>query len=130
MQRRYREAAEAQENALKQAAARQENMARQSDDPLEQYRARRRADLLELEARVIKNEQALAAGTSPELEEQRNLADRAEADFAEIQHLLDDGNVSRLDALRLNNDFRRIGPEARPNCAQRAHQHRSTTAIL
>ena len=33
------------------------------------------------------------------------------ADFAEIKQLLDDGNVSRLDALRLNNDFRRIGPE-------------------
>ena len=35
----------------------------------------------------------------------------AQADFAEIKQLLDDGNVSRLDALRLNNDFRRIGPE-------------------
>ena len=72
-------------------------MARQSKDPLEQYRARRRADLLELEARVIKNEQAQAAGTSPSLGEQRNLVYCAEADFAEIKQLLDDGNVSRLD---------------------------------
>jgi potassium efflux system protein len=39
------------------------------------------------------------------------LADRAANDFARIKQLLDDGNVSRLDALRLNNDFRRIGPE-------------------
>ncbi|MGC8638420.1 MAG: hypothetical protein ACP5XB_00915, partial [Isosphaeraceae bacterium] len=56
-------------------------------------------------------EQALATGNSPALEEQRALADRAEADFAEIKRLLADGEVSRLDALRLTNDFRRIGPE-------------------
>jgi hypothetical protein len=111
MQRRYREVAELQQRALERAAATQENVARQSDDPLEQYRARRRAEILDLEARVIKNEQALAAGTHPALEEQRALADRAEADFAQIKQLLDDGDVSRLDALRLNNDFRRIGPE-------------------
>ena len=111
MQLRYREAAELQEHALKQAAATQENMARQSDDPLEQYRARRRAEILELEARVVKNEQTLAAGAHPALEEQHALADRAVADFVQIKQLLDDGNVSRLDALRLNNDFRRIGPE-------------------
>jgi potassium efflux system protein len=111
MQIRYREAAEAQQRALQQAAAAQESMARQADDPLEQYRARRRADILELEARVVKNEQALAAGKDLALEEQHALADQAEADFVEIKKLLADGNVSRLDALRLNNDFRRIGPE-------------------
>jgi hypothetical protein len=111
MQLRYREAAENEQQALRQAAATQENMARQADDPLEQYRARRRAELLELEARVVKNEQTLAAGTHPALEEERALADRAEADFEQIKHLLADGDVSRLDALRLNNDFRRIGPE-------------------
>ncbi len=111
MQLRYREAAEQQQLALKQAAATQESMARQGDDPLEQYRARRRAEILELEARVVKNEQTLAAGTDLAPEEQHALADRAEADFEEIKKLLADGNVSRLDALRLNNDFRRIGPE-------------------
>jgi len=81
------------------------------DDPLEQYRARRRAEILELEARVVKNEQALTVDAHPALEEQHALADRAEADFVQIKQLLVDGNVSRLDALRLNNDFRRIGPE-------------------
>jgi len=111
MQLRYREAAELQQRTLKQAAATQESMARQADDPLEQYRARRRAEILELEARVVKNEQALAAGTDLAPEEQHALADRAEADFVQIKQLLADGNVSRLDALRLNNDFRRIGPE-------------------
>ena len=111
MQLRYRDLADAQERSLKQAAANQEDRAQRSDDPLERYVAGRLADLLKLEAGIIKNEQSLAAGTSPSLEEQRALADRAQADFAEIKQLLDDGNVSRLDALRLNNDFRRIGPE-------------------
>jgi potassium efflux system protein len=111
MQVKYRDAAESQERNLKRAAATQDDRARRSDDPLERYRARRLADLLEREAAIIKNEQTLAAGTSPALEQERALADRAQADFAEIKKLLDDGNVSRLDALRLNNDFRRIGPE-------------------
>jgi hypothetical protein len=111
MQMRYREASELKERALEQAAAKQENRARQAEDPLERYRARCLAEMLELEAKIIKFEQAPAALAHPALEEERALADRAEADFAQIKQLLDDGNVSRLDALRLNNDFRRIGPE-------------------
>lgn len=111
MQRRYRELAEFQRQDLEKAAATQASKARQSGDPLDRYRAGRQADLLGLEARIVKHEQALATGNSPALEEQRALADRAEADFAEIKRLLADGNVSRLDALRLTNDFRRIGPE-------------------
>ena len=71
----------------------------------------RLAELLELEAQIVKNEQSLATSSRPSLEEERALADRAESEFAQIKQLLDDGNVSRLDALRLNNDFRRIGPE-------------------
>ena len=108
---RYHKAAELQEQALKQAAAAQENMAREADDPLEQYRARRRAEILELEARVVKNEQALAAGTDPARRNSMPLPTSHEVDFDQIKKLLADGNVSRLDALRLNNDFRRIGPE-------------------
>ena len=111
MQLRYREASDLKERALKQAAASQENLARQAQDPLERYRARCLADMLELEAKIMKFEQAPTALPHPSLEEQRALANRAEADFAQIKQLLDDGNVSRLDALRLNNDFRRIGPE-------------------
>ena len=47
---------------------------------------------------------------SRSIEEQRGLADEAERDFASIQHLLDDGKISHLDALRFNNNFRKIGP--------------------
>ena len=39
------------------------------------------------------------------------MADHADKDFAQIRELLDDGEVSRLDALRLTNEFRRITPE-------------------
>ena len=56
-----------------------------SDDPLERYRARRTAELLELEARVVTNENALTTNPPPSYDEQRALADRAEADFAEHQ---------------------------------------------
>ncbi len=111
MQSRYSAAAERQERALKEEAVAEENKARRSDDPLERFRARRVSELLELEAQVVKHEQALATSPPPSLVEQRGLADRATEDFARIKQLLDDGRVSRLDAIRLNNDFRRIGPE-------------------
>lgn len=111
MQGRYSVAAEQQEEALKQKAAAEENRSRVANDPLERFRAGRVATLLELEAQVVKLERALATNPPPSLEEQRGLADHAAADFARIKDLLDDGRVSRLDAIRLNNDFRRIGPE-------------------
>jgi potassium efflux system protein len=111
LQDRYRAAAESRERDLKAKAAREERMAWRSEDPLERFRARRLAELLELEAQVVKSEQALATNPTPSLDEQRGLADHAEADFARIKELLDDGRVSRLDAIRLNHEFRRIGPE-------------------
>ena len=111
MRARYREASDKEERDLNRAEADEKSKARWSGDPLERFRARRMAELLALQALVLKSEQALATSPSPSFEEQRNLADRADRDFARIKELLDDGRVSRLDAIRLNNDFRRIGPE-------------------
>jgi potassium efflux system protein len=111
MRARYRTAAEDHERDLKRAAASEESKAQGSNDPLERFRARHTAELLVLEAQVLKLEQALATSPSPSPDEQRSLADHADRDFAQIKGLLDDGRVSRLDAIRLNNDFRRIGPE-------------------
>jgi potassium efflux system protein len=110
IQRRYAVVTQAQEDKLKQDAIREQNRAANSDDPLEKYRARRTAELLELQALVLKIENP-PASKYPVFEEQRSLADQAENDFAAIKALLDDGKVSRLDALRLNLNFRRIGPE-------------------
>jgi hypothetical protein len=111
IQAKYKVAAENYERDLNSAAANEESKARRTDDPLERFRAWRTAELLVLESQVLKSEQALATSPSPSFDEQRTLADRAEADFARIKELLADGKVSRLDAIRLNNEFRRIGPE-------------------
>ena len=111
MMNRYRAIADRQERTLKEKAAQEDNTARRSEDPLERFIAHHTADLLELEAQVLKNEQAEVTSPPPSLNDQRSQADHAEADFARIKALLDDGRVSRLDAIRLNNDFRRIGPE-------------------
>jgi hypothetical protein len=111
MQSHYRAAALDQERSLKQAAANEEEKARRSDDPLERFRAGRSAELLKLETLVLKYERAQAMTPPPSYDEQKALADRAEGDFVRIKKLLDDGTVSRLDAVRLNNEFRRIGPE-------------------
>jgi potassium efflux system protein len=111
MQARYTRVAELQEQELEQKADSEKSVARRSNDPLVRFRARREAQLLELEAQVIKNEQYLTTKPAPCLDEQKALADHAVTDFETIKQLLEDGSVSRLDAIRLNNDFRRIGPE-------------------
>ncbi len=111
VQERYRLVTEAQERKLRQDAASEEKHAASSDDPLEKYRARRAADLLELQAKVLKLENPLATSLYPVFEEQRSLADEAVNDFAGVKALIADGTVSHLDALRLNINFRRIGPE-------------------
>ena len=111
MQARYRTVAEDQDRDLTKAKVDEENKARVADDPLERFRARRTAELLALESLVNRSEQALVISPSPSYEEQKTKADRADFDYANIKELLDDGKVSRLDAFRLNNEFRRIGPE-------------------
>ena len=111
MQARYRVIAEDQERTCRAAKADEENKARSSADPLERFRARRTAELLALEALSSRNEQDLVISPTPSYEEQKTLADHADFDFANIKELLEDGKVSRLDAVRLNNEFRRIGPE-------------------
>jgi hypothetical protein len=111
MQSRYSLVADDRERDLSQAKVNEENKARASTDPLERFRARRTAELMALEILVNRNEQARTVSPTPTYEDQKTLADRAEVDFANIKELLDDGKVSRLDAVRLNNEFRRIGPE-------------------
>jgi potassium efflux system protein len=111
MQTRYRAAAEREERELTEKAAREESTALRSADPLEQFRANQLAGLLKQEAEVVKIEQAEATSPPPSLDEQRSLADRTQTDFTRIKELVEDGQVSRLDAVRLNNEFRRIGPE-------------------
>ncbi len=111
MKSRYRSMTAKQESELQNAAAKEKSRAEKVDDPLERFKAQRNAELLELEARVTRNEGALTTGTPPLKEEQKQLADRAENDLAEIKKLVEDGEISHLDAIRLNNDFRRIGVE-------------------
>ena len=111
MQKRYERVIEEEQRKLTRKRTDQEETARTSDDPLERFRASRMAELLALEALVIRNEQDLVISPTPAYDEQKTLADHADYDFANLKELLDDGKVSRLDASRLNNEFRRIGPE-------------------
>jgi hypothetical protein len=111
IQVRYKTVSDRQERDLEREAATEQKRAATSERPLDRYQARRAAELLKLKAQVLKEENALATSAHPSLEEQKHLADRAAEDCASLKKLLDDGKVSHLDALRLNNDFRRIGPE-------------------
>jgi potassium efflux system protein len=111
LKRRYQELAASREKELHAKAVHEEALAKRANDPLERYRAKRAAELLDEQAREEASKNMLATDPPPSRDEQRKLADDAFKDFTEVKHLLDDGQVSHLDALRLTNDFRRIGPE-------------------
>lgn len=107
----HRGIAAREERELHKAAVQEKSIAKQSDDPVERYRAKRSADLLELKAKVIASDNLLATSPAPSLDEQRALADKAQDDFNQSKKLLDDSRVSHLEALRMTNDFRRISEE-------------------
>jgi hypothetical protein len=111
MEARYAALSERQRVVLKQAVAKEETRAAHLVDPLERRRAQRTAQLLELESQVLAYEKAYATNSGVSIQEQTSLKDKTVTDFEELKKLLDDGSVSPLDALRLKNDFRRIGPE-------------------
>jgi potassium efflux system protein len=111
MNSRYSAAMLAREGSLKKEAMIEETRSKTAIDPLEKYQAERSAELLRLEAVVVAYEKLDATNPRPSYDEQKVLADHADDDFARIKELLADGSVSRLDAVRLNNEFRRIGPE-------------------
>jgi len=111
MEARYAALTDRQRVVLKQAVQKEETRAAQSADPLDRRRAQRTAQLLELESQVLAYEKVYATNSGVSIQEQASLKDKTVTDFEELKKLLDDGSVSPLDALRLKNDFRRIGPE-------------------
>ena len=111
MEARYTAVTERQRVVLKQAVDKEVTRAAHSADPLERHQAQRTAQLLELESQVLAYEKTYATSSGVSIQEQVSLKDKTVTDFEELKKLLDDGSVSPLDALRLKNDFRRIGPE-------------------
>ena len=111
MEARYAAQAERQRSDLKKAVVKEETRAATSDDPVERRRAKRTAELFELESQVVAFEKTYATSAGASVQEQTALADAANLGFADLKKLLDDGTISPLDALRLKNDFRRITPE-------------------
>ena len=111
MEWHYATLAEDQRKILEQAVALEQGRAAAADDPILRHRSRRNADLLKLESQVVSYEKALAATEGVSLQDQTEKADAAQVEFQELKKLVDDGNLSPLDALRLKNEYRRIGPE-------------------
>ncbi|MDX2037464.1 MAG: hypothetical protein SFX72_12500 [Isosphaeraceae bacterium] len=108
LQTRYRSVSDSRESNLQRAAAHEADRAHRSEDALERFKAGQQARILELEAELTGDERSLAANPKISLLEQTQLADRAAAELADLQALLEDDKVSSLDALQLNNDFRRV----------------------
>ncbi len=111
MEEKYAALADRRRVDLKRAVVSEVDRAARADDPIEKYRAKHNADLLDLQEQVVAYEKASATTGGVSVEDQRALADSADTDLADLKKLLADGNVSPLDVLRLKNDFRRITPE-------------------
>ncbi|WP_435017096.1 hypothetical protein TA3x_004687 [Tundrisphaera sp. TA3] len=111
MEEHYTAFSEAQRKVLQQAVALEQTRAAVAGDPILKHRSKKNALLLALESQVVAYEKAQAASEGLSQEEQDSLADAAETAFAGLKKLVDDGNLSTLDALRLKNEYRRIGPE-------------------
>jgi hypothetical protein len=111
MQDTYRVLLDRKQIDLEHRARHEEARAITSSDPLERFRARANADLLDLNAQLLKEKKLLEAGPALSAEEQKELADRAEQDFANLRSLVEGGHSGALVALRLKNDFRRLSYE-------------------
>ncbi len=110
-QKVYASVVEGQSRELQKAVAQEKEKAAKADDPIAKFQARRKAELLDLETKVLAYKKELSSTPRVSEDEQKKLANRAEEEFGELKARLDDGETSRLDLLRLNNDLRRIGPE-------------------
>ena len=112
MEARYAAVAERQRVVLKQAVAKEETRAAHLADPLERRRGPSGPrSFWNSNRRCSRTRRSYATNSGVSIQEQTSLKDKTVTDFEELKKLLDDGSVSPLDALRLKNDFRRIGPE-------------------
>lgn len=111
MQECYLAHVKSRQTDLQKAAAVAKAESDRAVDPVDRHRALRNAQLLVLEAAVIKHEHALSASTNATLLDQINRADRAVANLADLRQVVADDRPSALVAARLKNDFRRIEAE-------------------
>ena len=107
---RYKWVAERQKATLTRAAKTEEKRGDRRRSA-RKFKAHRTAELLSLQALNLEDDKALSTNPRLSLEEQRSLADRAEADFASLKQVVKENRLGGLVALRLNNDFRRISRE-------------------
>jgi potassium efflux system protein len=111
MQAKYGVLVERQQRDLQRLAEHEEVRAQNTIDPLMKYRAKRNAEMLVLKALALQDEHALSVAPPLSLEVQRELADRAERDFAGLKQLVEEGRATAIVALRLKNDYRRLSFE-------------------
>ena len=111
MQTRYRGLVQRQQSGLRANVAHEEGRAAVENDPVKRYQARRNAERLALEAKLLGDEQALSAGQGFSVEDQTALADQAASDFENLKRLVETGRSRALIALRLKNDYRRLPRE-------------------
>ncbi len=94
--------------ALEAEAAKAQSSADRSIDPLKKHEAKRTAELLELEAQNLRDEQRLATNVYLSPREQKELSDRATREFDELKQLVKEGRSRAALAVRLKHEFRKL----------------------
>lgn len=115
MEARFRKIAEAEEHDLQRKAQTEQAKAGRELEPLQRYRAERLAELLDLEAEVVKAKKAATVSEKPSLEDMTKEAIIAAKNFDRIKLIVegDDKHAGRLDVMSINADYKRLQPERR-----------------
>ncbi|WP_165072786.1 coiled-coil domain-containing protein [Paludisphaera rhizosphaerae] len=111
MQKRFQRLSDEDEKDLQRKAKAEQSKASIAQDAIERYRAERLGELLDLEAQVVRAEQAAVVAMEPSLVDMTTQANIAQANFQRIKVLVEESNLSRVDVLSINADYRRIDPE-------------------
>jgi potassium efflux system protein len=111
MELAYAALSDRKRNELAIDQVREQAKARDLVDPLAKFRAKRTAELLELEEQVVAYEKASATTNGQSIQDFTARADSAVEAFVGLKKLISDGEVSPLDVLRLKNEYRRVSPE-------------------
>lgn len=111
MQARYRSLADQQQHELEKAAAKEQDRAKKANDPIEQYRARKAASFLDLQAAILKDEGELTSNPPPTMQEEMDRVEKSKQDFEGLKKLISSGRSNAMVATRLTNSYRRLAAE-------------------
>ncbi|WZO96970.1 hypothetical protein EP7_003979 [Isosphaeraceae bacterium EP7] len=111
MKAKHQKLADHQREKLKREAAIEQTRAKRANDPLERHKGKRKAEMLDLEAAVLNDENSLANSSGLSLDELKERTAVAEKRRETSKKMVELGRGGGLIAVRLKNDYKTISKE-------------------